>query len=39
MKGRLIFGGVNSKPNLLSLLEIDFGEFKVQFRSVPLVTK
>ena len=39
MKGRLIFGGVNSKPNLLSLLEIDFGEFKVQFRDVPLVTK
>jgi TolB-like protein len=39
MKGRLIFGGVNSKPNLLSLLEIDFGEFKVQLRNVPLATK
>jgi TolB-like protein len=39
LKGRLGFVGVNSKPNLLSLLEIDFGEFKIRLRNVPLATK
>jgi len=39
LKGKLSFVGVNSKPNLLSLLEIDFGEFKIRLRNVPLATK